>query len=177
MHAMTRMMKVTPAALALAAMVSLPLPASAHVVLEKREAPVGSYYKAVFQVGHGYEGSPTVKLSVRIPDGVVAAKPMPKPGWTIETVKGPYATAAAHHGHAVSEGVREVIWQGRLPDDDFDEFVLSGFLTDTLQPGTTLYFPATQECEQGANRWVEIPEPGKPPPKSPAPGLKLIAKP
>ena len=40
----------------------------AHVVLEKREAAVGSYYKAVFQVAHGCEGSPTVGLEVTIPD-------------------------------------------------------------------------------------------------------------
>lgn len=165
-------------ALSAAAAVALsPLAAVAHVVLEKREAAVGSYYKAVFQIGHGCEGSPTTTLRIQIPDGVIAVKPMPKPGWTIETVKGPYAAAAAHHGHAISEGVREVIWRGKLPDDYFDEFVLSGFLTDTLTPGTTLYFPATQECEQGANRWIEIPEAGKPAPKSPAPGLKLIPKP
>lgn len=151
--------------------------APAHVVLEKREAAVGTYYKAVFQVSHGCEGSPTVKLRIRIPDGVIAVKPMPKPGWTIETVKDAYAATAAHHGHEVSEGVREVIWGGKLADDYYDEFVLTGFLADVLKSGTTLYFPATQECEQGINRWVEIAQPGRPAPKAPAPALKLIAKP
>ena len=41
-------------------------PAAAHVTLEKRQAPVGSYYKAVFAVPHGCAGSPTVKLRVQI---------------------------------------------------------------------------------------------------------------
>lgn len=157
--------------------VSLASPTLSHVVLEKREAAVGTYYKAVFQVSHGCEGSPTVKLHIQIPDGVIAVKPMPKPGWAVETIKGAYVAAAAHHGHEVSEGVREVIWSGKLPDEYYDEFVLTGFLAEAPRPGTSIYFPATQECEQGVNRWVEIAQPGQPAPKSPAPTLKLIAKP
>lgn len=151
---------------------------SAHVVLETRQATIGKSYKAVFQVGHGCAGSPTIKLRVQIPEGVIAAKPMPKPGWSIETVKGAYAESHAHHGMAMSEGVREVIWSGgKLPDDYYDEFVVNTFLTDALKPETTLYFPVVQECEQGTNAWTEIPEAGKAAPKSPAAGLKLLAKP
>ena len=67
-------------------------PAAAHVSLEKRQAPVGSYYKAVFAVPHGCAGSPTVKLRVQITEGVIGIKPMPKPGCTLETVMGKYAT-------------------------------------------------------------------------------------
>ena len=150
--------------------------ASAHVVLEKREAVAESYYKAVFQVGHGCDGSATTAISVRIPDGVIAAKPMQKPGWTVETIKGAYPQAQAHHGHAVTEGVRTITWSGKLPDEFYDEFVVSMKLTDALKPGTTLYFPVTQTCETGASNWVEIPEAGKPAPKTPAPGLRLLPK-
>lgn len=32
-------------------------------------------------------------------------------------------------------------------------------LPDT--PGETLYFPAVQECEQGAERWIEVPADGR----------------
>ena len=35
--------------------------ASAHITLATQEAPVGGSYKALFQVGHGCDGSPTVK--------------------------------------------------------------------------------------------------------------------
>jgi uncharacterized protein YcnI len=65
-----------------------------------------------------------------------------------------------------------------LPDDFYDEFVLSMFLTDDLKPDTMLYFPTVQECEQGINRWIEISiDPGHAQEsKRPAPGLKLLPK-
>ena len=65
--------------------------AFAHVSLETREAKAGGSYKAVLKIPHGCDGSPVVKVHVEIPDGVIAVKPMPKPGWQIETKRGPYA--------------------------------------------------------------------------------------
>jgi periplasmic copper chaperone A len=155
-------------------------PAGAHITLEGREAAIGAGYKAVFAVPHGCAGSATIKLRVRIPEGVIAVKPMPKTGWTLETTKGKYPTSYELHGATVSEGVREVTWSGgKLADDNYDEFVLATFLTGSLKPNTTLYFPVVQECEQGVSRWIEIPQEGKPAhdSKSPAPGVKLIPKP
>jgi uncharacterized protein YcnI len=49
--------------------------ATAHVVLESKQAPAGSTYKAVLQVGHGCEDSPTKSIRVQIPEGVIAVKP------------------------------------------------------------------------------------------------------
>ena len=174
------MSKIAFTVIALAALVVSP--ASAHVTLEKRQAPVGSYYKAVFAVPHGCAGSPTVKLRVQIPEGVIGIKPMPKPGWTLDMVKGKYATEYELHGSKLSEGVKEVVWSGgKLPDDHYDEFVMSTFLTGGLKPNSTLYFPVVQECEQGVSRWIDIPAGGAGgqghDSKTPAPGLKLIAKP
>lgn len=159
-------------------LISLMASAHAHVTLEQAQASIGSGYKAVFRVPHGCGTSPTVKVRVRIPDGVVQVKPMPKPGWAIETVKGAYGKSFTVHHGTVSEGVKEVSWIGRLPDENYDEFVLSVFLTDTLKAGSTLYFPVVQECESGVNRWIEVPAGGKTGAdyKEPAPGLKLIPK-
>ena len=59
---------------------------------------------------------------------------------------------------------------------------MATYLTDRLKPNTTLYFPVVQECEQGVSRWIDIPAAGQGGQshdhgsKSPAPGLKLIAK-
>jgi periplasmic copper chaperone A len=156
------------------------LPANAHVTLENRQATPASYYKAVFAVPHGCAGSATIKIRVQIPEGVIAVKPMPKPGWSVETVKGKYAASYELHGATISEGVKEVVWSGgKLADDNYDEFVLASFLTGSLKPNTTLYFPVVQECEQGVSRWIEIPQEGKPAhdSKSPAPGVKLLPKP
>ena len=60
--------------------------ASAHVTLERQEAPVGSSYKAVLRVPHGCGGSPTTAIRVRVPAGIIGVKPMPKPGWQLNAV-------------------------------------------------------------------------------------------
>jgi periplasmic copper chaperone A len=156
--------------------------ASAHITLENRQAAVGTSYKAVFAVPHGCAGSATVKIRVQIPEGVIAAKPMPKPGWNLETVKGRYAADYDYHGAKSSEGVKEVVWSGgKLPDDNYDEFVIATFLTGALKPNTTLYFPVVQECEQGVSRWIEIPAADEAShaheSKWPAPGVRLMPKP
>jgi len=176
------MSKAACAAIVLAAVVASP--AAAHVTLERRQAPVGSYYKAVFAVPHGCAGSPTVKLRVQVPEGVIGIKPMPKAGWTVETVKGKYATEYDFHGSKLSEGVKEVVWSGgKLADENYDEFVFSSYLTPGLKPDTMLYFPVVQECEQGVSRWIDIPAAGHSgsghghDSKTPAPGLKLTTKP
>jgi uncharacterized protein YcnI len=151
-------------------------PVSAHVTLEQREAAVAAPYKAVLRVPHGCGDSPTVKLRVRIPEGVIGVKPMPKPGWQLEIVKGKYDHPYKLFHATVSEGAREITWTGRLPDDNYDEFVLSTYLAGDLRPDTVLYFPVVQECETGVHRWIEIPEPGKAAGElpEPAPGLKLL---
>ena len=59
--------------------------AQAHAVLESKKAPAASTYKAVLRVGHGCEGSPTKSIRVQIPEGVIAVRPMPKPGWSAVT--------------------------------------------------------------------------------------------
>ena len=154
--------------------------ASAHITLETREAPVGAAYKAVLRVPHGCEGTATTTLRVRIPEGVIAVKPMPKPGWNIDTVSGKYSkTYNYFHGAKLSEGVTELSWSaGKLPDAYYDEFVFAAFLAGDLEAGKTLYFPVVQECEKGVHRWIEIPAAGKSGHDlaEPAPALKLLPK-
>ena len=153
-------------------------PAVAHITLEQGEAPVGAPYKAVFKVPHGCDGAATVKLTVTIPEGVIAVKPMVKSGWEIATQRGPYAKSYSYfHGAKFDQGVKDVTWSGgKLPDTFYDEFVLSVFLAGELTAGQTLYFPAVQTCEKGEHRWVETPVPGKHSDGDPAPGLKLLPK-
>ena len=156
-------------------------PAFAHISLETKQATIGSSYKAVFTVPHGCAGSATVKIRVQIPEGVIGVKPMPKAGWTLETIKGKYAAEYDYHGSKMSEGVKEVAWSGgKLADDNYDEFVVTTYLTGGLKPNSTLYFPVVQECEQGVSRWIDIPKEGEGnghDSKSPAPGVKLMPKP
>ncbi len=108
--------------------------ASAHVTLETREAPVGAPYKAVLRVPHGCEGAATIALRVRVPEGVIAVKPMLKPGWKIDTVPGKYSkTYQYFHGVKLSEGVTEIAWSGgKIPDAYYDEFVFASFVAGDL---------------------------------------------
>lgn len=161
---------------AMAATVMAAGPSVAHMVLQQGEAAAGSYYKAVFGTGHGCQGSPTIRVRIQIPDGVSSVKPQPKPGWQLTTVKKTYKTPIIDHGRTITEGVGEVIWSaGKLLDENYDEFVVQVKLPDTA--GTTVYFPAIQECEVGVNRWIEIPEAGKTRRdyKEPAPQVVLVA--
>ena len=172
-------MSKTPWLILMAALAASP--AAAHVYLEGKQATAGASYKAVFAVPHGCSGSPTVKIRVQIPEGVIAVKPMPKAGWNVDVVEGQYAAEYDYHGNKLSAGAKEVVWSGgKLPDHNYDEFVVSSFLTDSLKANTTLYFPVVQECEKGVSRWIEIPAEGAGPShesKSPAPGVKLLPKP
>ncbi|MCO5154459.1 MULTISPECIES: YcnI family copper-binding membrane protein [unclassified Shinella] len=164
---------VTIAALAVGTSAAL-----AHVSLQLKEAPVGSTYRAILQVPHGCEGKPTNVLRVQIPEGVIAVKPQPKAGWTLEKVKGAYAKSYDYYGTPTSEGVKEIVWSGgNLGDDEYDEFVLRVYLTKDLKAGETLYFPVVQECPDGAaERWIEIPAAGQSEDdlELPAPGVKLL---
>lgn len=152
-------------------------PAGAHVTLAQASAPVGSYYKAVLRVPHGCQGSATTQISVKIPEGVIAVKPQPKPGWTLEKTSGNYAHAYKLHGGTTTRGVQTVTWSGgKLPDDEFDEFAFMAYLTSDLKADGKLYFPVVQTCEQGADRWIQVPTAQQSwgELKSPAPVLNLL---
>lgn len=148
--------------------------ASAHATLEVKKAAQNSNYKAVVRIGHGCSGSDTLKVSVTIPEGVINAKPMPKAGWELETVTGPYARTYDYHGPR-SEGVQQITWTGKLADGHYDEFVFRARITDAFAPGDIVHFPTVQACVDGENAWVEIPAEGQTRRdlKKPAPGLTV----
>lgn len=137
--------------------------AQAHVVLEYQVAPAGSSYKATFKIGHGCGPSPTRQVSVAIPAGVRGAKPMPKPGWTLEVVREKLAQPYTSHGRSVTEDTTRITWTARtrddmLPNGHYDEFVLAAQLPE--RPGT-LWWPIQQVCEEGRWDWTEIPRAGQ----------------
>ncbi len=149
----------TMAACAVLALV--PALARAHVIADPNEGNAGEYLRTSFRITHGCKGSPTVAVTVRLPPGVVQAKPMPKPGWTIEIKTRPLDPPVdSGHGSRIRQGVAEVTWRGgRLDNAHFDEFILSVRLPNA--PETTLYFPTIQQCEEGANNWTGIPAAGQ----------------
>ena len=151
--------------------------AQAHVTFESTEAAVGSSWKAVLRVPHGCEGEATLKVRVQIPEGLIAVKPMPKPGWTLDVVAAKAATGGGH-GHDDATAPQEVSWTGVLEDSSYDEFVLWVSTAKTAPLGP-VYVPIVQECGDKVQRWIEIPSDGNAPAslKSPAPSLRLIGQP
>jgi periplasmic copper chaperone A len=151
--------------------------AQAHAVLERKEASPGSTYRAVVQIMHGCKGQPTTQVSVTVPEGLIGARPMPKPGWTLATTRGAYAKAyATHHGTA-SEGVTAITWSGgSFPDDEVDEFTFLAQVADTFEPGTLVSVPVQQTCAVGSQSWSEIPRPGQDPHalKAAAPAFRVV---
>lgn len=148
--------------------------ANAHVVLAEPAGAAGSYYRATFKVGHGCDGSSTTAIVITLPDGITAAKPMPKPGWTLKVKREKLAVPYTAHGKTITEDVREIAWRdGVLPDAHYDEFVVQIKLPDS--PGKR-YFKVIQTCETGAWEWVQIPETDKPGTslRAPAPVLDVL---
>jgi uncharacterized protein YcnI len=143
---------------AVACLLAASVPTFAHVTLERQEAPVGSSYKAILRVPHGCDGSATTAIRVRVPAGLIVVKPMPKPGWQLETKRAPYEKPYMFYGAPITEGVTEIAWSGgKLPDEYYDEFVFVGTIAEELGGGQTIYFPVVQQCEKGVHRWIEIP--------------------
>lgn len=135
--------------------------AGAHVTLEVSEAPANSFVKFVLRVPHGCGGQPTTAIRVQVPEGVINAKPMPKPGWTLDILRGPYAKSYDYYGTTLTEGVREIAWSGgELPDAWYDEFVFRAKVTD-FPVGTSIAVPVVQVCGETSERWIEVPEAGK----------------
>ena len=150
---------------------AIPATAPAHTLLRTAEAPAGSMYEAVLIIGHGCEGSPTVEVRVRIPPGMVAVKPMPKPGWDLQVNTGPYPEPVLTGDESFTEGVQEISWSGgSLPDAWYDDFIFRGRLPDA-EPGTVIYFPVLQNCLEGEHRWIETTGDGES--DSPAPAVTI----
>jgi uncharacterized protein YcnI len=135
--------------------------ASAHVAAIPAEARAGAYQAFRFQVGHGCGEAATTALRIELPEGLGAARPQPKPGWSLSVTR---------------EGDRlvAVTWTGRLPADQFDDFAL---LVRTPVKSGPIYFPAVQTCGRASQQWIQVPEPGHTEPLSrPAPRVTITGE-
>jgi uncharacterized protein YcnI len=163
---------MTLAALALSAPAAL-----AHATFEQSEVTQNARERMVIRVPHGCGAEATLRVRVSIPDGINAVQPMVKAGWTLSTVTGPLAEPYHSHGTEITEGVREIIWEGELPSEFYDEFVFRARFTEALPAGEMVYIPVVQECASSAERWIENPAEGQSAGdlRYPAPGVMVVA--
>lgn len=124
-------------------------PASAHVHTDPATVKPGARATVAFRITHGCDGSPTVKVALRLPAGVARATPMAVAGWKA-SVRG-----------------RVVTWSGgRLAPTATQAFAVTA--TFPTAKGV-LAFPMVQTCVKGENAWIEPTVAGQPEPAHPAP--------
>ncbi len=150
----------------------------AHATFANQPAAVGSYVAATLQVPHGCDGKATNEVQIKLPEGFISAKPMPKAGWDVEIIEGDYKNSYDNHGRQVKSGPVEIRFKnGELPDNFYDTFVVYGKIA-AGDPATGLAFPTIQLCGADAKvAWDQIAAPGQDPHDldGPAPVLTLVA--
>ncbi|WP_077926901.1 YcnI family copper-binding membrane protein [Wohlfahrtiimonas populi] len=130
--------------------------ATAHVsFIDAKPMTEGKPFKATFAIPHGCEGTPTTKVTIKIPEGVIGIKPMSKSGWTLSTETIQYAKTYQQYGKDVTQGVSSITWEGSLPDQYYDEFTITGYFADNANNSEALYFPVIQNCEVGEYLWTD----------------------
>jgi periplasmic copper chaperone A len=143
--------------------------AAAHVTLNPNAVPADSFSRFAVRVPTE-RGVPTVKVTLRIPEGLTFVSFQPKPGWkrTVQMVK--LAKPITTDGETVTERVGTVTWSGgSIGPGEFDEFGMSALVPNS--PGRELVFPAVQTYANGeVVRWI-----GDPDADEPAPRVKLEA--
>ena len=145
----------TAAVAALIATLAIVPSASAHVTVSPNEATADGYALLNFTVPHGWVGSPTTSIAVKIPEGINAATPQAVPGWTVvKKMQKLDPPAPDGHGGTIPERVETVTWSGGpLAADQLTQFALS--VRMPAAAGETLAFPVVQTCEKGQTGWVE----------------------
>ena len=136
--------------------------ASAHVSVNPDTTSAGAYALLTFGVPHGCGESSTTKVSIQMPEQIVAVTPSVNPGWDVEKVMEDLAEPVDDgHGGQYTERVAEIVYTAKtpLPDGYRDAFVLSLKLPEA--EGETLVFPTVQECEEGESAWVQVPAEGE----------------
>ena len=139
----------------LLAVAAVALPA--HVEPQTSEAPAGARATFGFLVEHGCDGSPTVQVSIQLPDRSSDPEPVAPAGWTgvVEAGSPPVVTFTG----------------GPLADDVPETFSVSLVTPD--RAGETVLFPTVQTCESGEIGWVATEEGAE----EPAPRIVLVEDP
>jgi len=131
--------------------------ASAHVGVDLEEIVAGESTSLGFSFGHGCQGSPTNRLAIQVPDGIVNAQPHAHPGWDIAVEREDLAEPAViGHGQEVTDRPAVITFTARageeVPDGIRDTVRLS--FTAPEAEGR-LVFKVVQGCVEGESAWID----------------------
>ena len=172
------MSKKTAIAAAVAtAALAAPAAASAHVTVNPRTAEPGAFTVLTVRVPNERDDKGTVRVDMRLPDGIYFLSYKKVPGWMVKLTKERLDPPAQLDGFAVDQQVTRVVWKGNpkrggiIRPDQFEEFPLSVRVPDG-NPGTQLLFPAVQTYKGGEKvRWTSPDEDAD----APAPRVTLLS--
>lgn len=163
---------VTAVTLAAVAALAVPTIADAHVTLQPKSAPAGSYVVENVRVPNETPDATTTKVVVQMPPGFASVSYQSVPGWTVTLKTSKLATPIKTDDGEVTEQVDQVTFQAAkgkgIAPGQFQDFALSVKLPD--KPGK-LTFKAVQTYSNGdVVRWI-----GSPDADEPAPQVELTA--
>lgn len=148
------------AAAAALATAALSVTAWGHALSVDKDAPAGGWHLVQIGIPHGCAGSPTTAVRIRMPDEIFMVRPEVKAGWELSMKMRAMDPPITSEGVTYTESIDEIIWSGNsLGDLEFDRFLFLALMPRV--ENKTIYFRTIQECEEGDNRWVEIPEEGR----------------
>jgi periplasmic copper chaperone A len=131
------------------------VPAWAHLEPSPSEVRPGKETTVTFTVAHGCSGSPTKKVSMKLPSGIIKPVVTGPKGWTA-TISGGTATFAGPPIAATKKTSITVRF------------------TAPNRKGI-LVFPAVQYCVKGSTAWIEPTPPAGDEPDHPAPIVTVTA--
>lgn len=155
-HRLTRLLASAAAALALLLVSALPVAAHASVP-DGSEVPSNGGAVVHVRIPHGCGDSAVTAVEVKLPDGVVSAKPELIAGWESSVTM-----VAANYtlwGTEYTERVGTITWTGGpLPDGQYLDFGINA--TFQLEPGEYA-LPVVQYCGSDSVTWIEVPAEGQ----------------
>jgi uncharacterized protein YcnI len=165
-------------AAAIAAVLAVAAPASAHVSVNPGEATQGGYTRVAFRAPTESDTASTTKLEVFLPEAtpIASVSTMPVPGWTVAIERKKPASPVAGEGGQPAQVVSKLTWTATagaaIKPGEFQEFPVS---LGPLPEVDRLVFKALQTYSDGSVvRWIEEPVEGGEEPEHPAPVLKLV---
>ena len=165
------------AALAVALVAVVALPAGAHVTITPSSAPKGGFEVLSFNVPNEEDNANTVKLEVTFPTNTPIASVSTQPmfGWTAAAEKVTLAKPITTDDGQVTQAVSKITWtatNGGLNPGEFDLFTISAGPLPTKT--NKLTFKVLQTYSNGdVVSWIEPTVKGAPEPEHPAPTLTL----
>jgi uncharacterized protein YcnI len=134
---------------------------TAHNALVSHYAPAGYRHDIELRVTHGCKGSPVKEVRVKIPDGVLNVSVEHLANWQIETTMRKLPKPIPGEGGSmITETVDQIVWKTSTnplpPMGRWLGFRFRANLPD--KPGEILYFRSINVCEQGEDRYVDLPK-------------------